>query len=339
MNIRENHSLLKYNTFGIDARCRYFIEYNNIDELRQALSFTQSKQLKMMHIGGGSNLLFTKDYDGIVLHATSKNIKIVHETEDSVHVQADAGVVWDDFVAWTISHQYYGLENLSYIPGEVGASAVQNIGAYGVEACACINSVNTIEIESSAVRTFSVEECDYGYRHSIFKKEEHGKYIITSVIYELKKTFTPNLGYKALSSLVQEKGYKSEDLTAAILRELIIDVRNNKLPHPNHIGSAGSFFMNPIVSTDKFKSLAEVFPQMPFYPTPGGIKLSAGWLIDQAGWKGTTIGKAGVYPKQALVLVNYGGATGEDIVNLAKRIQEDVKLKFDIDIYPEVIYV
>ena len=337
--IKENYSLLHNNTFGIDAKCRYFIEYATTHELREALAFVKGKDIKMLHIGGGSNLLFTQDFNGAILHAISKDIKITGETEHEVYVQADAGVVWDDFVDWTISHELYGLENLSLIPGEVGASAVQNIGAYGIEACQYIAQVNTLEIATGKTQAFDVKECDYGYRHSIFKSTLSGQYIITSVVYRLSREFTPHLEYGALRSLLTQHKISEQEVTARQLRDLIIDVRNEKLPHPKETGSAGSFFMNPVVTQETYERLALSYPNIPHYPAPGGVKLSAGWMIDQAGWKGKRIGCAGVYDKQALVLVNHGGASGADIVALAKKIQEDIYQQFGIKIYPEAIYI
>lgn len=337
--IKENYSLLHNNTFGIDAKCRYFIEYATTHELREALAFVKGKGIKMLHIGGGSNLLFTQDFNGAILHAISKDIKITGETEHEVYVQADAGVVWDDFVDWTISHELYGLENLSLIPGEVGASAVQNIGAYGIEACQYIAQVNTLEIATGKTQEFDVKECDYGYRHSIFKSTLSGQYIITSVVYRLSREFTPHLEYGALRSLLAQHKISEQEVTARQLRDLIIDVRNEKLPHPKETGSAGSFFMNPVVTQETYERLALSYPNIPHYPAPGGVKLSAGWMIDQAGWKGKRIGCAGVYDKQALVLINHGGASGADIVALAKKIQEDIYQQFGIKIYPEAIYI
>lgn len=337
--IKENYSLLHNNTFGIDAKCRYFIEYATTHELREALAFVKGKGIKMLHIGGGSNLLFTQDFNGAILHAISKDIKITGETEHEVYVQADAGVVWDDFVDWTISHELYGLENLSLIPGEVGASAVQNIGAYGIEACQYIAQVNTLEIATGKTQAFDVKECDYGYRHSIFKSTLSGQYIITSVVYRLSREFTPHLEYGALRSLLAQHKISEQEVTARQLRDLIIGVRNEKLPHPKETGSAGSFFMNPVVTQETYERLALSYPNIPHYPAPGGVKLSAGWMIDQAGWKGKRIGCAGVYDKQALVLVNHGGASGADIVALAKKIQEDIYQQFGIKIYPEAIYI
>ena len=339
MLLKENFSLLRHNTFGIDAYCRLFIEYSDISELKDALKKVKEMHIPMLHIGGGSNLLFTKDYEGVVLHAGSKNIKIIKETEDNIYIEADAGVVWDEFVEWTIKHGSFGLENLSLIPGEVGASAVQNIGAYGIEVCQYIDRVKTLEVATEKYHEFTNEECNYGYRHSIFKGELYGKHIVTSVVYKLSKVFTPHLEYGALKTQLEKHNLNAKDITAQQLRKLIIDIRNEKLPNPNDIGSAGSFFMNPIVSEEKFVALYQQYPTIPHYPAKNGIKLSAGWLIDQAGWKGKKFKNAGVYEKQALVLVNNGGATGDDVVQLAQSIQKDILEKFGINIKPEAIYI
>ena len=339
MLLKENFSLLRHNTFGIDAYCRLFIEYSDISELKEALKKVKEMHTPMLHIGGGSNLLFTKDYEGVVLHAGSKNIKIIKETEDNIYIEADAGVVWDEFVEWTIKHGSFGLENLSLIPGEVGASAVQNIGAYGIEVCQYIDRVKTLEVATEKYHEFKNEECNYGYRHSIFKGELYGKQIVTSVVYKLSKVFTPHLEYGALKTQLEKHNLNAKDITAQQLRKLIIDIRNEKLPNPNDIGSAGSFFMNPIVSEEKFVALYQQYPTIPHYPAKNGIKLSAGWLIDQAGWKGKKFKNAGVYEKQALVLVNNGGATGDDVVQLAQSIQKDILEKFGINIKPEAIYI
>ncbi len=339
MLLKENFSLLRHNTFGIDAYCRLFIEYSDISELKDALKKVKEMHIPMLHIGGGSNLLFTKDYEGVVLHAGSKNIKIIKETEDNIYIEADAGVVWDEFVEWTIKHGSFGLENLSLIPGEVGASAVQNIGAYGIEVCQHIDRVKTLEVATEKYHEFKNEECNYGYRHSIFKGELYGKHIVTSVVYKLSKVFTPHLEYGALKTQLEKHNLNAKDITAQQLRKLIIDIRNEKLPNPNDIGSAGSFFMNPIVSEEKFVALYQQYPTIPHYPAKNGIKLSAGWLIDQAGWKGKKFKNAGVYEKQALVLVNNGGATGDDVVQLAQSIQKDILEKFGINIKPEAIYI
>lgn len=331
------YSLLQHNTFGIDAQCADFIEYASVDELCQVLP--QIKDKHLLHIGEGSNLLFVNDFDGIILHSQIKDCSEIKRTADKVWVRAGAGVNWDEFVDYCVNHHFYGLENLSYIPGEVGASAVQNIGAYGKEVGDFIEKVETIEIATSFPRIFSRQECEYAYRSSVFKKQLKGQYIVTHVVYCLDLQFKPDLEYAAIRREIEQRNMDAETLSAEALRHLIIDIRKNKLPDPKEIGSAGSFFMNPIVDNATFQALQEKYPQVPHYPTDKGVKVPAGWLIEQCGWKGKSMGKAGVYSKQALVLVNLGGATGADIVQLSDAICKDVYDKFQISIHPEVNFI
>lgn len=336
MNIKENISLLSYNTFGIDAKADYFIEYNSVEELQTALQSEIVKSNRLLHIGGGSNLLFMKDFKGVILHSAINFIKKVSEDADTVMLEAGAVVNWDDFVAYTVENGWGGVENLSLIPGEVGASAVQNIGAYGVEVQDVIVEVNAVEIETGEPKTFSVEDCQYGYRESIFKKELKGKYIITSVVFKLQKQPEFKLNYQHLEAEVLKNG----DINLQNIRQTIIAVRESKLPDPKIFGNAGSFFMNPVISKAHFNELLAQYPQMPHYfVSETEEKVPAGWLIDQCGWKGKQIGNAGVHDKQALVLVNKGGATGAEIVYLAEQIQASVKSKFGIELRAEVNYI
>jgi len=336
MIIKENISLLSYNTFGIDAKADYFIEYNSVEELQTALKSEIVKSNRLLHIGGGSNLLFMKDFKGVILHSAINFIKKVSEDADTVILEAGAVVDWDDFVAYTVEKGWGGVENLSLIPGEVGASAVQNIGAYGVEVQDVIVKVNAVEIETGEPKTFSVEDCQYGYRESIFKKELKGKYIITSVVFKLQKQAQFKLNYQHLEAEVLKNG----DINLQNIRQTIIAVRESKLPDPKIFGNAGSFFMNPVISKAHFNELLAQYPQMPHYfVSETEEKVPAGWLIDQCGWKGKQIGNAGVHDKQALVLVNKGGATGAEIVYLAEQIQASVKTKFGIELRAEVNYI
>lgn len=336
MIIKENISLLSYNTFGIDAKADYFIEYSSVKELQTALQSEIVKSNRMLHIGGGSNLLFMKDFNGVILHSAINFIKKVSEDADVVMLEAGAVVNWDDFVAYTVENGWGGVENLSLIPGEVGASAVQNIGAYGVEVQDVIVEVNAVEIETGEPKTFSVEGCQYGYRESIFKKELKGKYIITSVVFKLQKQPEFKLNYQHLEAEVLKNG----DINLQNIRQTIIAVRESKLPDPKIFGNAGSFFMNPVISKAHFNELLAQYPQMPHYfVSETEEKVPAGWLIDQCGWKGKQIGNAGVHDKQALVLVNKGGATGAEIVYLAEQIQASVKSKFGIELRAEVNYI
>lgn len=331
------YSLLTHNTFGIDAKCTDFISYQSVEQLKSILPNLQEK--RWLHIGSGSNLLFVHDFDGVILHSEIKDVEIIKRDEDDVWLRVGAGYVWDDFVAYCVRHGFYGLENLSLIPGEVGASAVQNIGAYGVEVGQYIDTVETIDVATGNVCLFKAEECHYAYRSSVFKHEMKGKYIVTHVVYRLSLRFTPDLSYGAISRALQSHDIKVENVTAQVLRDVIIDVRRSKLPDPAEIGSAGSFFMNPIISQDKFESLLQQYPDMPHYIVDGGVKIPAGWMIEQCGWKGKRVGNVGVYSKQALVLVNYGGARGEDIVRLSNAVIADVERKFGIMLHPEANFI
>ncbi len=329
-----NYSLLNHNTFGMDVKAKRYVEYDSEDELVQLLS---SLQGKVLHIGGGSNLLFCGDFDGTILHSAIKGIEVVEDVEgdDEVLVRVGAGEVWDDFVAWAVAEGYGGVENLSLIPGEVGASAVQNIGAYGVEAKDVIAMVEAVDMASGEKRLFANAECGYAYRQSIFKQELKGKYAITYVIYRLQKQPKLKLEYGNILAALEDKA----QVTVADVRRAIIDIRNAKLPDPKVVGNAGSFFMNPVVSREKFLSIQKDYPTMPFYDVDGGVKIPAGWLIEQCGWKGKSLGRAGVHDKQALVLVNRGGASSEEIVTLCNTICKDVHERFGIDIHPEVNFI
>lgn len=324
--------LRPYNTFGIEARAAEFIDYTDARDLSDI--FPLAGVARWLHIGGGSNLLFTRDYDGLVLHSSATGVEVVAEDDETVDVRASAGLGWDDFVSMCVGRGWTGAENLSLIPGEVGASAVQNIGAYGVEACDIIRRVETFDTENRCHRTFEAAECGYSYRDSRFKHEK--QYIVTHVTYRLSKRFKPDLSYGNLSSIFVGQ---EDRLTPAALREAVIGIRRAKLPDPEVTGNAGSFFMNPVVGEDKYRQLLSDYPSMPAYRVAGGVKLSAGWLIDRCGWKGRSLGRAGVHPKQALVLVNLGGATAEEIMRLAATIEADVADKFGVAIKPEVNYI
>ena len=332
------YSLLHHNTFGIDAKCRDFREYTSEDELRNLLS--ELKGERILHIGGGSNLLFVNDYfDGCVLHSRIDGLTVARNDENGIFLRVGAGCCWDDFVDYCVRSGYYGLENLSLIPGEVGASAVQNIGAYGAEACQRIETVEAIEVATGEKRVFRNDECDYSYRNSVFKNELRGRYIVTYVTYRLSLTFKPDLEYGAIKRMIADEGVRPEDVTAQLLRDTIIKIRREKLPDPHDTGSAGSFFMNPVVDTAVYESLFKQYPEMPHYDVEGGVKIPAGWMIERCGWKGKSLGRAGVYPKQALVLVNNGGATGQDIVRLCNAIIDDVRGKFGITLHPEANFI
>ena len=328
---QENYSLLRHNTFGIDAKCKRFIEYSSVEEAQQVAGMITDADQPLLILGGGSNLLLTGDYNGTVLHS---GIRFLEQT-DECHVRCGSGFIWDDVVDYCVANNLYGAENLSIIPGEVGASAVQNIGAYGAEAKDLIECVEAVEIETGQICRFTNTECAYSYRQSKFKHAWKNRFLITAVAYKLSKTYNPKLDYGNIRVALAAKGI--DNPTAMQLRETIIDIRNAKLPDPKVLGNAGSFFMNPVVPTHKYNQLAQQYVGMPHYTIDSEYeKIPAGWLIEHCGWKGKALGKAAVHNKQALVLVNCGGATGSEVVQLYKTIQHDVKQKFDIEIKPEV---
>lgn len=331
MKIINNCPLKERHTFGMDVKADRLIEFANEDELKSALTGAVKPLLFM---GGGSNLLFLNNYSGTVLHSVIDNINIVAEDDNSVSVRVGSGVVWDDFVAYCVEKGWWGVENLSLIPGEVGASAVQNIGAYGVEVKDVLQSIEAISVDDLSKRMFTNAECNYAYRDSIFKKSLKGKYVITYVTYRLSKKANPNIGYGALKSVLAENPSLKE------IRDAIIAVRNSKLPDPKVYGNAGSFFMNPVIPMEQFVALQSRYPDIPSYPASDGyIKVPAGWLIEKSGWKGKSLGNAAVYEKQALVLINRGGATGMEIKHLADTIIEDIKEIFGITLHAEVNYI
>ena len=318
-----------YNTFGIDVKASEYVEYESVSELQSILPELREKRI--LHVGGGSNLLFTADFDGVVLHSRILGMEIVAQDAEYVWVRVGSGMVWDDFVAEAIRRCWYGVENLSLIPGEVGASAVQNIGAYGVEAKDVIDRVECVELQTGECRTFENAECRYAYRQSIFKQELRGRYAVTHVVYRLSKTFQPHLDYGNIRTHIT-----TDEVSAKTVRQVIIQIRQEKLPDPAVMGNAGSFFVNPVVSREKFLQLQQTYPSMPFYEVATGVKIPAGWLIEQSGWKGRALGPAAVHDRQALVLVNRGGATGADILRLSDAVCSAVQEKFGISIHPEV---
>ncbi len=341
-------SLLNYNTFGIDQSCRRIYEPSTSDELKSLLP--ELRQQPLLVIGGGSNLLLTKDFDGNVLHPLMMGIEVLECPGDKggVLLRCGAGEVWDDVVSYAVEHGYYDMENMSHIPGEVGASAVQNVGAYGMEAKDIIYKVEAVEIATGKGATFANVDCGYAYRYSRFKSEWRNKYVITHVTYRLSRNFTPRLDYGNLRAVLAEKGVMA--VTARDVREAVIEIRQAKLPDPKVEGNAGSFFMNPIVSKGKFEELHDRYPAMPYYEVAASgtlsqsdgasaearYKIPAGWMIEQCGWKGKTVGNAGVHSRQALVLVNKGGAKGSEVVALCDAVRADVLRTFGVDLHPEV---
>lgn len=325
-----DYSLLAHNTFGIDAHCSRFLEYETAAEAQQVAEILRDTSLPYLIIGGGSNLLLTRDFPGIVVHSAVKGWDI-----NGCRMACGSGETWDDIVEVSLQNGLYGAENLSLIPGDVGASAVQNIGAYGVEAKDFIREIHAVDMTTGRLCIIDRNDCQYGYRQSRFKQEWKNRFLITMVIYEFSKTFEPRLDYGNIRSELERQGIAAP--TAQQLRQVIIDIRNAKLPDPKVQGNAGSFFMNPVVSRRKYAELAAQYPTMPHYTVDSEHeKIPAGWMIDQCGWKGRSLGRAGVHDKQALVLVNRGGATGQEIVDLCNAIRSDVKERFGIDIHPEV---
>lgn len=328
---KKNYSLLAHNTFGIDVRCRRFVEYGSVEEAQELVRTLTPEDGPLLILGGGSNLLLTGDYEGTVIHSAIRFIEPLGEGR----VRCGSGQEWDAFVAWCVANGYHGAENLSLIPGECGASAVQNIGAYGAEACNLIEEVEAVEIATGRLCRLKGSDCGYSYRQSRFKHEWRDRYLITSVVYRLSRRFSPRLDYGNIRATLTERGIDVP--TAHELRQAIIDIRHAKLPDPKVEGNAGSFFMNPIVSQHHFEQLLALYPDMPHYRIDADhVKIPAGWMIDQCGWRGRTVGHVGVHARQALVLVNRGGATGAEVVALYQTIQRDVKDRFGIDIHPEV---
>ena len=326
-----DYSLKAHNTFGIEAHCSRFIEYATVDEACEVVAILRSSAIPYIIIGGGSNLLLTHDFEGIVVHSAIRGITF----DDDGQVCCGSGEQWDDVVAWTIDHGLFGAENLSLIPGDVGASAVQNIGAYGAEVKDLIVSVEAVEIATGKLCRLSADECQYGYRESRFKHEWKNRYLITHVQYKFSQQFEPRLDYGNIRAELDRQGISQP--SAQQLRQIIIGIRREKLPDPVVMGNAGSFFMNPVVPRDQYERIAAEYPDMPhYYIDAEHEKIPAGWMIERCGWKGRSLGRAGVYDRQALLLVNRGGATGEEVLRLCRTIQQDVLKKFGIEIKPEV---
>ncbi|WP_299628067.1 UDP-N-acetylmuramate dehydrogenase [uncultured Tenacibaculum sp.] len=332
MEIQQNISLKNYNTFGIDVNAKRFISIRSVHELQQLII----KEKSLFLISGGSNMLLTKDINDLVVHINTEGICIDREDDNSVYLTVNAGENWHDFVLWCIDQNYGGIENLSLIPGNVGTCPIQNIGAYGVEVKDVITKVEAVSIETGKLVQFSNAECKFGYRNSIFKNEVKGKYIITSVSFKLtKKDHVLNTSYGAIETELASKNITNP--TIKTVSDAVIAIRQSKLPDPKEIGNSGSFFKNPVISKSLFENLKEKFPNIPSYSVSDEeIKVPAGWLIEQSGFKGKRFGDYGVHEKQALVLVNYGNASGKDIYSLAQEIQTTIKENFGIDLEIEV---
>ena len=336
--IKENISLKPYNTFGIDAKARFFISIDSVEKLKTVLSLEQFKSAKKLFIGGGSNLLLLNDFDGLVIKIEISGIDKVTETENGVILKAGAGVIWHDFVMYCVDNRFYGVENLSLIPGTVGAAPMQNIGAYGVEIKDVFESLQALNTSKLEIETFNLEKCRFGYRESIFKHEAKDKYVILNVSFNLQKNGNLNLEYGAIKDTLSQMQISNPTLKE--VSEAVISIRKSKLPDPAEIGNSGSFFKNPEIPKTQFEKLKEKYPNAPSYPVNENlVKVPAGWLIEQAGWKGHREGNVGVHARQALVLVNYGGGTGIEIKALAEKIQKSVFEKYVIEINPEVNFI
>lgn len=335
MKIEENISLRPFNTFGIDVSARYFTSISHKQELQEIFSDKKLAEISKMILGGGSNVLFTKDYNGLILKNDLKGIELVKESAEHFFVKAAAGEIWHGFVMHCIENNYAGVENLSLIPGCVGASPMQNIGAYGVEMKDHFHELEAFNMETKKTEIFDFNQCEFGYRESVFKRKLKDKYIILSVTFRLNKFPVFNTSYGAIEQELEKM--KVKDITLRAVSEAVINIRTSKLPDPAIIGNAGSFFKNPEVTVEKFQSLKRTYPDMPFYKMENGnIKLAAGWLIEKSGWKGKKINNCGVHKNQALVLVNYGGANGSEIYNLSVNILTSVEGDFGILLEREV---
>jgi UDP-N-acetylmuramate dehydrogenase len=337
MNIQENISLKTFTTFGIDKKAKFFTVASSLEELVAALTKAKEMQLPVLVLGGGSNMLLTKDFEGLVIKLEIKGVHLIHENEDQLLVEVGAGEVWHDLVLHCIQQDWAGLENLSLIPGTVGASPMQNIGAYGVEIKDVFHSLTALHRDTFTIKKFDAAACKFGYRESVFKNELKDQYVITSVTFSLSKKAHFRLDYGAIQDVLLEKGVQQPTLKA--VSDAVIHIRESKLPNPKEIGNAGSFFKNPSIPSSQYEALKAQYPNLPGYPSAEGVKVPAGWLIEQAGWKGKRIGEVGVHAKQALVLVNYGAGTGEEIKSLSEQIQASILEKFCIALQTEVNFI
>ncbi len=331
MDIQKNTSLLKYNTFSIDAKAEYFVSIADKIELKEIL---HQKFDNIFILGGGSNILFTSDVSGLVLHNNIKGVKIKEETKDHVYVEFGAGENWHEMVLYTIDKGWGGLQNLSLIPGNIGTAPMQNIGAYGVEIKDVFHELRATHLKTGEEQIFNNDDCRFAYRESIFKGKEKGNYIITHVTLRLNKKHKINSSYGAINKRLEEMNISNPDIKS--LSDAVISIRKEKLPDPAILGNAGSFFKNPVIATDKFDKLKDAHPGIPSYPSGTQTKIPAAWLLDQCGWKGYQKGDAGVYKNHALVLVNHGKAKGNEIYNLSEEMKQSVASKFDIELHCEV---
>jgi UDP-N-acetylmuramate dehydrogenase len=330
-----DHSLRAHNTFGFDARARWFCEIDSPEQFGAALRDPRVAGLPHLVLGGGSNLVFTRDFEGVVMRVALAGKRVVREDEQAWYVEAAAGERWHDFVAWTLDHGLPGLENLALIPGTVGAAPVQNIGAYGLEMAERFASLGAVELATGEHHPFDAGQCRFGYRDSFFKQEGRGRFAITSVTFRLPKAWTPRADYADIARALETA---DAPVSPQAIFDAVVAVRRAKLPDPAALGNAGSFFKNPVVDAPTFEALREREPHIVSYrQSDGRVKLAAGWLIDQCGWKGRAVGAAAVHERQALVLVNRGGATGAQVLALAQAIQADVRKRFGVELEPEPV--
>jgi UDP-N-acetylmuramate dehydrogenase len=335
MQLLENISLRPFNTFGVEASSRWFCRVETIEDLREIIDESRFNTENRMLLGGGSNVLFTRNWNGLVAKIELMGRQVVQEDEQHVWVKAGAGENWHQFVLWCLEKNLAGLENLSLIPGNVGASPMQNIGAYGVEIKDTFESLEAVDLKSGAVVNFNSVDCEFGYRESVFKRKYRNQFAIASVTYRLSKTPNFNTAYGAIQQELERMNV--ENISIQAISQAVINIRQSKLPDPKLLGNAGSFFKNPTISTGQFNQLQKQFPEIPNYPAPNQeVKLAAGWLIEQCGWKGKRLQTCGVHDKQALVLVNHGGATGSDIYNLSTEVLNAVQQKFGVTLEREV---
>jgi UDP-N-acetylmuramate dehydrogenase len=338
LTIQSNVSLKSYNTFGIDVTTRYLVEVDNDQDIQTLLQLPDIQSLPKLILGGGSNLLLTQDFNGLVIKINIKGIETVKENQDYVWLRAGAGESWHEFVMYCVERGLGGIENLSLIPGTVGAAPMQNIGAYGVEIKDTFDRLEAVDIATGVKRTFTNADCRFGYRDSVFKNEEKGQYIISNVLFRLDKNPVFHISYGDIQKTLEQMGIK--ELTIKAISEAVIKIRRSKLPDPAEIGNAGSFFKNPEIPASQYEALKNKYPDLPGYIINEKIvKVPAGWLIEQCGWKGKRFGTIGVHARQALVLVNYGGGKGIEIKQLAERIQASVEERFGICLHTEVNFV
>jgi UDP-N-acetylmuramate dehydrogenase len=338
MTIQQSISLKPYNTFGLEATARFFVEIQSVEELKSTLQNPDFQSIDKLFLGGGSNILLTKNYEGLVVKINLKGINKVFEDDVHIHIQAGAGENWHELVMYCVENQYAGMENMSLIPGTVGAAPMQNIGAYGVEIKDIFEELQALNLQTLEMETFKLEDCHFGYRESIFKHEAKGKYVITSVTFKLNKTPVFKTSYGDIQKTLEEMCVT--DLSIKAVSNAVISIRKSKLPDPAEIGNSGSFFKNPEIPKAQYDDLKAKFESIPSYPiNETTVKVPAGWLIEQAGWKGFRDGEIGVHTRQALVLVNYGGGTGEQIRALSQKIQASVLEKFGISLSTEVNFI